>query len=738
MSHSRHPVRIAARRAAAALIERFERRTLMSAGALDPTFGTAGVTLTGGGPSLGSSTAVAVDARGRTLLGITEEEPFSGPAGSVRRLNADGSVDTTFGYDGTANVGDGPDAGYFGKAGNEADQVLPMADGDTLVVGPYILEELTPAGQPDPRFGGGGSDDVGKGSGYLYTTDNVAAVALLPGGKFVAAAYFNPGDGTGTNLVIERFNAEGSLDTTYGTGGQTTLSPPGTVEDTVGAGAITVDAAGRAVVSFGATLAAGPTAAATEYGLVRVTAAGRVDTTFGTAGFATTPADVNGGGTDQPGGALAVAPGGTIYQAVNSAFDDGTAEVYQPSLFAYSADGKHRSGGPVGPATDQEYAFHGVAVGSDGKPVVVGERDDAGLVARFLPITPTSAAAAPAFDPTFAASGSVALTFPSLVEDGLFGTTAGAPAEVAATAVTPDAAGRLVVSSGTDAGTAVVRVLAAGPSAVTPAVATGAVIGTPGSYKDRGNTIAKAFDGDPNTFYDAPAATGDWAGLDLGGAVAPLVQVAFAPRTGFANRMIGGQFQTSSTPDFSADVTTVYTITKAPAVGTLTTVAVGPTAAARYVRYLGPAGGECNVAELQFRVAGASQLDGTVIGTAGSYQGKGDTIANALDGSTGTFFDAPTPTGDFVGLDFGQAQAVTQVRFAPRAGFAFRMVGGTIQASNSADFSAGVVTAYTIRSSPPAGTLTTVSLPALAAFRYWRYAAPAGSSGNIAELEFDG
>jgi len=78
-------------------------------------------------------------------------------------------------------------------------------------------------------------------------------------------------------------------------------------------------------------------------------------------------------------------------------------------------------------------------------------------------------------------------------------------------------------------------------------------------------------------------------------------------------------------------------------------------------------------------------LTGTAIGTAGSYQNQGNTIANVFDGDPSTFFDAPTASGSWVGLDLGSAQVVTQVEFAPRdsdwSGFAQRMVGGEIQAS---------------------------------------------------------
>jgi endoglucanase len=81
---------------------------------------------------------------------------------------------------------------------------------------------------------------------------------------------------------------------------------------------------------------------------------------------------------------------------------------------------------------------------------------------------------------------------------------------------------------------------------------------------------------------------------------------------------------------------------------------------------------------------------------------------------------------------------VTQVKFAPRAGWESRMVGGEIQASNTANFSSGVVTLFTITSTPTAGVLTTASFTNTAAYQYYRYIGPANSYCDIAELEFEG
>ena len=151
---------------------------------------------------------------------------------------------------------------------------------------------------------------------------------------------------------------------------------------------------------------------------------------------------------------------------------------------------------------------------------------------------------------------------------------------------------------------ALVSCLAAGPvptlaPATQPAALTGAVLGTPGSWSNDGNTAAKAFDGSLTTWFDGPDATGDWVGLDFG-SPATITGVAFAARPSWAGRMTGGIFQASTSADFTGGVTTIYTVAGVPAAEQLTTVTLAAPVTARYARYLGPAGGYCNVAEVRF------------------------------------------------------------------------------------------------------------------------------------------
>lgn len=131
----------------------------------------------------------------------------------------------------------------------------------------------------------------------------------------------------------------------------------------------------------------------------------------------------------------------------------------------------------------------------------------------------------------------------------------------------------------------------------------GTLIGTTGTANawegNAATTAAAAMDGNFATYYDAAVSYGDWVGLDLGTATV-ITEVSYAPRVGYEGRMIGGEFQGSNTANFSSGVVTLYTITAAPPDNVYTDAYISNSTAFRYVRYIGPSGGYCDVAEIAF------------------------------------------------------------------------------------------------------------------------------------------
>jgi len=141
--------------------------------------------------------------------------------------------------------------------------------------------------------------------------------------------------------------------------------------------------------------------------------------------------------------------------------------------------------------------------------------------------------------------------------------------------------------------------------------------------------------------------------------------VRYCPRLTCANRMVGGLFQGSND---NSNWVTLATITASPLSNQWSTVTITNSATFRYLRYLSPKGGYGNIAELEFDGGPTnSKLIGTVIGTAGSFSNRGNDISKVFDGNFNSFFDAPTPNGDYVGLDLGAPAVVAPPVITPVA-----------------------------------------------------------------------
>jgi M6 family metalloprotease-like protein len=133
--------------------------------------------------------------------------------------------------------------------------------------------------------------------------------------------------------------------------------------------------------------------------------------------------------------------------------------------------------------------------------------------------------------------------------------------------------------------------------------------------------------------------------------------------------------------------------------------------------------------------AAGSKLQGTVIGTPGSWNGSGNTREKAFDGNINTYFDASVDVA-WTGLDLSATYKVTTIRYVPRAGLEGRMIGGKFQGSNAEDFSTYTDLATVV--AKPSFTWNCFDVSSTASFKYLRYIGPEGGVGNIAEIEFYG
>jgi Divergent InlB B-repeat domain len=125
--------------------------------------------------------------------------------------------------------------------------------------------------------------------------------------------------------------------------------------------------------------------------------------------------------------------------------------------------------------------------------------------------------------------------------------------------------------------------------------------------------------------------------------------VAFTPRRGHAQRMVGGIVEGTNGHPIDGPYETIYTITQPPADGSLS-IAEVDLKNFRYLRYRGPENSFANLAEIWFSRDG-NRVTGPGFGTPGSWNDQGNTFDKALDGNPETFFDAPIPTGAYVGVE---------------------------------------------------------------------------------------
>jgi hypothetical protein len=136
------------------------------------------------------------------------------------------------------------------------------------------------------------------------------------------------------------------------------------------------------------------------------------------------------------------------------------------------------------------------------------------------------------------------------------------------------------------------------------------------------------------------------------------------PSSGWTTRMQQGKFEGANRSDFS-DAQILHTIKEVPSFR-FNPVTVNRGERFRYVRYVSPIGGSCNVAEIEFYGDDNKKLQGTVIGTPGSYGNSSNTIDKVFDGNINTFYDAAERDNAWVGLDLGKPVNIRKIRFHPR------------------------------------------------------------------------
>jgi len=183
-------------------------------GTPDATFGSGGSVTTDFGGGNDTVYGIALSADGKIVVSGSSFQGTSSTAGdwAIARYDGDGSLDSTFGTGGKV-VKD-----FFGRSDFGAAPVV-QPDGKVVVAGTYQRSDATFV-RTVARYNADGTPDTSFGTGGLadYSASTITRPALQPDGKIVVPGQVNSG---GHNFfAVTRYNADGSPDNSFGSGGQ--------------------------------------------------------------------------------------------------------------------------------------------------------------------------------------------------------------------------------------------------------------------------------------------------------------------------------------------------------------------------------------------------------------------------------------------------------------------------------------------------------------------------------------
>ena len=269
---------------------------------------------------------------------------------------APGDLDAAFGTGGKTTTAVGTNFDWAYAVAVQLDGKIIAGGFTSDAVTNSLLVRYTTAGALDPAFGGTGKVVT---SLTASGSESVRALAIQPDGRIIAAGSANISGNM--DFAVHRYNSDGTLDTSFnGTGIATT--PIGGGSEICTCVALQPD--GKIVMAGYASNGAN-----NDFALVRFTAAGALDATFGTGGKVTTPI---GTGIDEI-NAVALQGDGKIVAAgraiIGSNYDFAVARYDSNGALDTTFNGTGIVTTPIGPGYDYAQA---VAVQNDGKIVAAG------------------------------------------------------------------------------------------------------------------------------------------------------------------------------------------------------------------------------------------------------------------------------------------------------------------------------------------------------------------------------
>jgi uncharacterized delta-60 repeat protein len=327
-------------------------------GRLDSTFGTRGKVVVTFDSSSDYLYAPVIQSDGK----IVAAGSTGGTAFLLARFNADGSLDQTFGNNGSVET-------TFGDPTAAAKAVVLQADGKIFVVGvsgagsyselnDFALARFNSDGSLDQSFGTGGKVKT-HFPGVFNTGSSATSAALQADGKLVVGGHYK-NEREPHQFALARYNSNGTLDSTFGQAGK--------VMTRIGLG--DAFSFGIALQSNGRIVLAGYSATTLDhdFSLAGYTSNGTLDPSFGNGGLVATDFA---GATDDIAYAMTMQRDDKLIVAGRT----GEYPAFDFGLIRYNSDGQlDQSFGTGGKVTtnlsSSDYAF-AVAV-QNGKIVLAG------------------------------------------------------------------------------------------------------------------------------------------------------------------------------------------------------------------------------------------------------------------------------------------------------------------------------------------------------------------------------
>lgn len=271
-------------------------------GNLDTTFDSDGIVSTDeiAGSSYFYDSAIQAD--GKILVAGRTERPDLGYDDTLVRLNANGTKDLSFGVGGSVKLNSG-NLSAIGKpsvAVQSDGKILIAGDGDT---GPTSSElfvaRLNADGSFDPTFDSDGIVTISIGTSY----HTVQSVRVRPDGKIVLGGTFvDTLVSTIDRSIIVRYNADGSLDTTFDTDGHVVVQGDYELR------AMAIQPDGKVVIAGDLNYVNGNT----DFAVLRYNENGALDASFNSDGIYTTSFAASG---FEAADSVAIHPNGKIVAA---------------------------------------------------------------------------------------------------------------------------------------------------------------------------------------------------------------------------------------------------------------------------------------------------------------------------------------------------------------------------------------------------------------------------------------